>query len=306
MGLTGVRRGRADGPKRRPLGWIGWGLGAALLLSSAADLQAQATPAGTLISSTSQATFQDQDGQSFTVLSNTVQIVVGQVAGVDLTPPRVSTGDPGVTVVLSHTLQNIGNGTDSFTVSVRSSTGWPVTVYRDANANGSLDSGDQPVAGPLTLAMGATSALLVAVNVPGLANVRGLTDSIEVISTSRFDPTVADSVQDLLQIRDVGIAVALDKSVDRTSATPGDVLTYSIGYRATGTATASNLRITDVVPAGSSYIAGTLRLNGTPLSDISGDDAGSYEAAANRVVVTLAAVSGGDTGTVSFQVRVGP
>ena len=94
--------------------------------------------------------------------------------------------------------------------------------------------------------------------------------------------------------------------MDRASATPGDVLTYSIDYRAIGTQTANNLRISDVIPIGSSYVAGTLRLNGTPLSDISGDDAGSYEAAANRVVVTLAAVSGGDTGTVSFQVRVGP
>ena len=124
-------------------------------------------------------------------------------------------------------------------------------------------------------------------------------------ATSRFNPTVADSLQDLLQIRDVGIVVALDKSVDRASATPGDVLTYSIDYRAIGTQTANNLRISDVIPTGSSYVAGTLRLNGTPLSDLPGDDAGSYEAATNRVVVMLAAVSGGDTGTVTFQVRVG-
>jgi uncharacterized repeat protein (TIGR01451 family) len=305
MELPGRDRDRADRLKRRPVGWTGWGLGAALLLA-AADLRAQATPAGTVISSAAQATFQDPGGQSFTVSSNTVNIVVGQVAGVDLTPPRVSTADPGKVVAFPHTLQNIGNGTDSFTVSTRSSTGWPVTVYRDANGNGALDPGESAVSGPVALAMGASTALIVAVNVPGLANVRGLTDTVDVVVTSRFDPAAADSLDDLLQIRSVGIAVELDKSVDRTTATPGDVLTYTITYRASGTATASNLRISDVVPVGASYIAGTLRLNGTPLSDISGDDAGAFEAASNRVVVTLATVSGGDTGSVSFQVRVSP
>jgi uncharacterized repeat protein (TIGR01451 family) len=306
MGFPGVGRRRTKEPKRSLVGRTAWGLGLALLLTWTAELQAQATPAGTVISSTSQATFQDPDGQSFAVLSNTVDLTVGQVAAVDLAPPRASTSDPGATVFLPHTLRNIGNGTDSFTVSARSQTGWPVTIYRDVNANGSLDSGDQQVAGPISLSSGATAALLVTVSIPGLATVRGTTDSLWVTGTSLVDPTAADSLEDLVQIRSVGIAVVLDKSVDRVSATPGDVLTYSINYQATGSATASNLRISDVIPQGSSYIAGTLRLNGAPLSDVSGDDAGSFEAAANRVVVTLATVSGGDTGTVRFQVRVGP
>ena len=219
---------------------------------------------------------------------------------------RTSTGDPGRTIVFSHTLRNIGNGPDAFTVSARCATGWPVSVYRDANGNGSLDPGDPRVTGTVQLAMGDAAALLVAVNVPGVATVRGVTDSVDVSTSSRFNTAVTDSLQDLLQIRDVGIVVTLDKSVDRATATPGDVLTYSIDYRAIGTETASNLRISDVVPLGSSYVAGTLRLNGAPLSDVSGDDAGSFEAAAHRVVVTLASVSGGDAGTVSFQVRVAP
>jgi uncharacterized repeat protein (TIGR01451 family) len=284
---------------------MGWCLIAALLVGAATDIRAQ-TPAGTVISSTAQATFQDVDGTSFTILSNPALVVVGQVAGVDLSPPRVSTADPGNVVVFTHTLQNIGNGSDSFTVVTRSSTGWPVTVHRDANGNGALDPGESAVVGPVALAMGASTALLVAVNVPGLATVRGLTDTIAVVATSRFNPSVADSLEDQAQVRSVGIAVTLDKSVDRATATPGDVLTYTITYAASGGATASNLRVSDVIPVGTSYIAGTLRLNGIPLSDIAGDDAGTFEAAGNRVVVTLATVSGGDTGNVAFQVRVSP
>ena len=148
MELTGRGRDRADRLKRRLVRWTSWGVGAALLLAIVADLQAQATPAGTVISSAAQATFQDPAGQSFTVFSNTATVVVGQVAGVDVAPPRVSTGDPGRTIVFPHTLQNIGNGTDSFAVSTQSQTGWPVTVFRDANANGSLDPGDPPVGEP--------------------------------------------------------------------------------------------------------------------------------------------------------------
>lgn len=306
MGLYKGGSGCAGSAGRRPAGGTGWGLGAVLLVAAAANVTAQATPAGTQISSTAQVTFQAQNGQSFTVLSNTVVIVVGQVAGADLAPPRVSTGDPGTTVVFRHTLQNIGNGTDGFTVSGRSRAGWPVRVYRDVNGDGALDPGDPLASGPISLVMGATAPLLVAVDVPGLASVRGVTDSLQVVATSGFDPTVADSLLDQLNIRTVGIAVTLDKSVDRASATPGDVLTYAIAYRATGTTTATNLRITDVVPAGTSYLAGTLRLNGLPLSDPPGDDAGTFEIATNRVIVTLATISGGDAGTVSFQVRVGP
>lgn len=274
------------------------------LFVSVATLRAQALPAGTQISNAAQVSWLDENGLAFRAGSNMVVLTVGQVAGVDVEPPRSSVGDPGTTMWFAHTLENIGNGTDSFTVAARSVAGWPVRVYQDANGNGALDSGEQLVAGPIPLVAGATANLLLAVDVPGVATVRGTLDTLWLSGTSQFDPAVSDSVADEVQVRDVGITVALAKSVDRPSASPGDILTYTVAYQATGTDSASIFRITDPIPVGSVYLPGTLRLNGAPLTDASGDDAGTYDALNNRVVVILATIAGGTSGTVGFQVRV--
>jgi len=274
------------------------------LFVSVATLRAQALPAGTQIANTAQVSWLDENGLAFTAGSNMVVLTVGQVAGVDVEPPRSSVGDPGTTMWFAHTLDNIGNGTDSFTVAARSVAGWPVRVYQDANGNGALDSGEPLVVGPIPLVAGATANLLLAVDVPGVATVRGTVDTLWLSGTSQFNPAVRDSVADQLQVRDVGITVALAKSVDRPSAAPGDILTYIVAYQATGTDSASVFRMTDPIPAGSVYLPGTLRLNGAPLTDASGDDAGTYDALNNRVVVALASIAGGVSGTIGFQVRV--
>jgi uncharacterized repeat protein (TIGR01451 family) len=270
------------------------------------DLVAQATPAGTRIVNSAQVTYQAQNGLTFTVVSNAEEMVVGQVGGVDLDPPGVSVADPGTTVTLVHTLKNVGNGTDSFTVAGRSQAGWHVRVYRDANGNGVADPADPLVSGPIVLGMGSVANLLLATDVPPLATLRGTTDTIRLVGASRFDPAVGDSLIDQLQIRSVGIVVALAKSVDRTSATIGDILTYTVSYVATGPSSATNFRLLDPIPLGTTYLPGTLRLNGAPLTDGAGDDAGTFDAVSNRVVVVLASIAGGESGSVTFQARVGP
>jgi uncharacterized repeat protein (TIGR01451 family) len=301
-----AQRGEAGRSKPRPVRRTGWGFGVLALLAAAPELVAQATPAGTRIVNSAQVTYQAQNGLTFTVVSTADVMVVGQVGGADLDPPGVSVADPGTTVTFDHTLTNVGNGTDSFTVAGRSGAGWPVRVYRDANGNGALDPGDPLVSGPIVLGMGSVANLLLATDVPPLATLRGTTDTIRLVGTSRFDPAVGDSLIDQLQIRSVGIVVALAKSVDRTSATVGDILTYTVSYVATGSSSATNFRLLDPIPPGTTYVPGTLRLNGTPLTDGAGDDAGTFDAVSNRVVVVLASIAGGENGSVTFQARVRP
>jgi uncharacterized repeat protein (TIGR01451 family) len=263
------------------------------------------TPAGTQISSFAQASYEAPNGLTFVAYSDTLVMVVAQVAGTDLEPPRSAVSDPAKTVVFNHTLTNMGNGTDSMTLVATSRMGWPVRMHLDANADGILDAGDPQVSGPITLAMGDVAPLLIAIDVPGLATVRGTFDTISVVATSLTDPTISDGLIDVLEIRDVGIVVSLNKLVDRTSATIGDILTYTISYNASGTNTATNFEIKDLIPTGTSYVPGTLRWNGTSLTDIAGDDAGVFDVGGNRVVFRIGTIQGGDSGTVTFQVRVG-
>ena len=301
------RVSRADGGRRHPLRLLAWA-GACVLLSAflAPTLHSQGapTPAGTRIDNWAVATYIGPNGNTYQVTSDTLSVIVGQVAGVDLDPPRFSVGDPGNTIVFPHTLTNLGNGADSFAVSVTSPAGWPVTVYLDVNGDGILDSGDSPLSGPLPLTLGETQALLVVVQVPALATIRGTTDTLAVVATSQYNGSVSDAVADVLEIRDVGIVVSLSKTVDQPSATIGDVLTYTIAYTASGPGSATNFRIVDLMPTGTSYVPGSMRLNGALLTDAASDDAGVFDLAQNRVTFLVGALAGGDNGTVTFQVRV--
>lgn len=304
MRLHGALHGTAG---QRP--GFGHQLGRALCFFPVLALCAPAvwaqTPAGTQINSFAQATYEASNGLTFTAYSDTLVMVVAQVAGTDLEPPRSAVSDPAKTVAFSHVLTNMGNGTDSMTVVATSQMGWPVRVHRDVNADGVLDPSDPLLTGPIVLAMGAAAELLVAIDVPGLATVRGTIDTITVIVISQIDPSVSDGLLDVLEIREVGIVVSLNKLVDRTTATIGDILTYTITYSASGTNTATNFEIKDLIPTGTSYVPGTLRWNGTPLTDAAGDDAGVFDVGGNRVVFRIGTIQGGDSGTVTFQVRVG-
>ncbi len=275
----------------------------AFLALGGTELRAQ-TPAGTTIRNWAAATYQAANGLTLSVTSDTSLLTVGQVAGLDLEPARTSIADPGNTVVFPHTLANLGNGSDVVALTAVSRAGWAVRLHIDANRDGALDAGDPLVTAPVALAAGDSAYLLVVVDVPGVATVRGTADTIDVRGVSQFDAAVADQLQDIVSVRDVGIVVGLSKVVDLASATTGDVVTYAVTYDASGSTPATNLVITDAVPFGTAYVAGSLLLDGAPLTDVAGDDAGAYDAGANRVSVTIAAAAPGARGTVSFQARL--
>jgi len=293
------------GWRHGPRSWLRCATALGVILgTSATGALGQPTPAGTRIDNWAEVTFEAANGQVFSVLSDTLAIVVGQIAGVDVEPPRSSVVDPGTDVVFPHTLTNLGNGPDDFSLAVTSAEGWPVRVHLDADGDGALGGADPLITGPVALVMGETADLLAVVTVPGGAQVRGITDTVRVAAASLFDGTATDAVIDIIEVRTVGIVVNLIKSVDRPSATIGDILTYTIRYETSGSGSATAFEIVDVIPAATSYLPGTLRLDGAALTDSAGDDAGSFELAGNRVVFAIGDLSGGDTGTVSFQVRV--
>jgi trimeric autotransporter adhesin len=279
----------------------GWVL-CALLAFSGSALFAQ-TPAGTRIVSRTTGSYEAETGATFT-FADSISVVVGQVSGAGITPPRVALGDAGVTSVIGHTLSNMGNGDDSLAVTASSRHGWATRIYRDANGNGALDPGDALLTTAVFLAMRANAEILVSVDVPATAAVRGLIDTVDVRTVSRYDPSVSASLYDVLTIRDAGITIVLSKSANRPSAAVGDVVTYSITYTSSGSGSATELEIIDLIPAGASYVPSTMRLNGVSLTDPDGDDTGFFDVPGNRVIFRIGSVAAGQSGTVTFQVRV--
>src|SRR5438094_2923949 len=214
-------------------GWVSRvliGALSALLLSPRAS--ASQTPAGTQITSITVLTFVGQNGLTYTA-ADTLTLLVGQAGGADVVPPRSVITDPSTTVTFAHTITNIGNGTDGLLVSASSRAGWPTRVYRDTDNSGTLSAGDQLLSSPVTLAMGATAAILVQEDVPAAA-VRGSIDSVDVRVASTFDPSASDALVDATQIRSAGIRVDLGKSVNQATTTVGDVVTYTVTYTAVG------------------------------------------------------------------------
>jgi uncharacterized repeat protein (TIGR01451 family) len=87
---------------------------------------------------------------------------------------------------------------------------------------------------------------------------------------------------------------------------PGARINYQIVVAAGGSGTATAAAVSDLIPANTTYVAGSLRLNGAALSDTAGDDAGTFVATpAPEVRVTLGDLTGASgPQTIEFAVTI--
>ena len=86
---------------------------------------------------------------------------------------------------------------------------------------------------------------------------------------------------------------------------PGAIVEYCIAVSNLGGATATNVAITDSLPATTTFVAGTIRVNGTTTLGVCNADGvagGSF--AAGTVSAGLSDLAAGDTRTVYFRVTV--
>lgn len=111
------------------------------------------------------------------------------------------------------------------------------------------------------------------------------------------------------------LSLNLNKSVDviwdptnlfvTPKAIPGAILRYTITATITGSGTATNVVMTDPIPALSTYAAGTLTLNGAPLSDDTDGDVGSVVGAPMTVTVGLGNLTSASAlQTITFDVTI--
>ncbi|WIM95009.1 Ig-like domain-containing protein [Actinoplanes oblitus] len=85
---------------------------------------------------------------------------------------------------------------------------------------------------------------------------------------------------------------------------PGDVLEYRIAVRNEGNDIADGVVLSDAVPNYTSYVPGSLTVEGAPVTDATGDDAGSFGAGAAGWTLGTIPVAG--TTFVTFRVTVQP
>lgn len=307
------------------------------LVSFTTSAQAAGVDAGTLIQNTASATYTSGSG-SGSVTSNTVTIKVDElldvaVTGVDAAP--ISTG--AGTSVLSYSLTNTGNGPEAFKLTANPSVSGNnfdttiVSIVIDSNGNGSYDAGvDQVlaagVATPL-IAADASLKVFVIVSLPAGATdaqtsqVRLTADSATgtgtpgtvfagqgegggdaVVGSSTASANALESVVASLATVSLSKSAVIADQFGGTQPVPGAVVTFTLTASVSGSGNADGLSITDAIPAGTTYQSGTLKLEGSALTDAADSDAGSGSSAG--IAVGLGTVAGGSTRTVNFNVKI--
>lgn len=313
---------------------------ASATIAFAEPAQAVGTAAGTTISNTATATYTDAGGNPASVPSNRVDIRVDEI--LDVTVVSSDPGDvatlPGATnQVLTFTVTNTGNGSETFRLSPVNAIGGdafdPTTtsLVIDTNGNGVYDAGvdtiynagsNDPVLAPDT-----SVRVFVLSTVPAAATngQRGQTDLTATAITGSGTPGTAfaglgqgggDAVVGTTTAlgRDDGFyivnaaTVAFVKSATvldpfgGSKPVPGAIITYTLVATVSGSGSLANLAAGDPIPASTTYVPGSITSQATPITDLTDADAGEF--AASRVSVRFGTVPGGQTRTITFKVKI--
>ncbi|HET9364964.1 MAG TPA: hypothetical protein VFP71_08175 [Candidatus Angelobacter sp.] len=280
------------------------------------------TAAGTSIGNQASATYTDSSSVSRTATSNVVTTIVQQVASLTLTANGAKTASPGAAVFYPHTLTNTGNGSDSFTLTLAPAQSGAFTltnthIYIDANGDGVPDNFTDLTGTQVTVAPGAANAFkfVITGTVPPSATA-GQTNNFSVSATSVFDNTKAASNTDTTTATSNAV-INVTKSMSSNSGAAGSgPYTVTLTYTNNGNNTATTVNISDALPAGMTYVAGSGRWSvtgATVLTDATGDvqpAAGSphidYSVTANTVTAIVDQVGAGVSGQLTFQVNITP
>jgi len=278
--------------------------------------------AGTQIGNQASATYTDANGVAQTATSNLVITTVLPVYGVDVQQALTQAAVPASTASFPVSVTNLGNDNDSFTLAVTDPAGGTfactsVAIYADADGNGTPDnftnlSGTN--VGPI--GPGLVATFVATCQVPGTATA-GNSNTIQVTATSVADPAQTDSVVDTINVTSNAV-VTVTKAMSASSGAPGSgPYTVTLTYTNNGNATASNVRLSDVLAADFGYVAssgawsaaGGVTLTDANSADVQGTAPNTivYDfgvTAADTVTAVISQVLPGQSGTLTFQVNV--
>lgn len=295
------------------------------------NVAAAENQAGTQISNTAELSY-GLGGTPFTIRSNRVDFTVAERLDVALSAKgSVPVTADGTSYIAALVLKNLGNGAEAFSLdaSLNSADYTIRAIAIDSDNDGRYDpardqliaAGQSPVLQP-----GQSVSLLVLIDPTGPAAnpdavrvtvvTRAVTGSgpVGTVFPGRGDggadavtgPTGAEARVVLPLVTDRANVPTFVKSqavlAPDGSARPlrDAVITYTL--TATFPSATTGARIGDLVPDGTTYVPGSLRLDAVSLSDAADADAGLFDG--SSVLVALGDIPGAATRTVQFQVKI--
>jgi uncharacterized repeat protein (TIGR01451 family) len=306
----------------------------------AAPARAAGTPAGTNITNVATATYELPSGGETSIDSNVVTLKVDELLDVSVAwsdPADVAAAAGATAQRLKFTVTNGGNGSESFALATIANGGGDdfdpavTSIVLDTNGNGAYDAGIDTVyasgSNDPELAPDQSITVFVLSSIPAGAGDghRGRIDLTAAAKTRSGSPgtsfagagqgggdavvgaTGADSEDEgyyRVSRADVSFvkSATVADAFGGTAAAPGSTITYTLAATVSGSGSLANLRVSDPIPAGTTYKPGSLTLEGSPLTDSADSDSGSFNGSA--VSVALGTLAAGATRTITFQVKI--
>ncbi|MBW7885993.1 MAG: DUF11 domain-containing protein, partial [Caldilineaceae bacterium] len=214
---------------------------------------------------------------------------------------------PGDRVTYTLTLLNSGTASAANLVITDVVPATPYFTYVTASASdaGSYNAGTNTLTWLVpTLGAGQSKQLIFQMEVAA----SGTPDGITTLDNSA---TVLDPSSGQRNSNTVTVAIStnpnlrLSKRLEPTgSLAAGDLVTYTLVVTNTGSGDALQVLVQDPIPTNTSYVPGTLRLGGAPLTDVADGDAGTFDTFNNRVQFAVGTLPGGASRTLQFTVRI--
>jgi uncharacterized repeat protein (TIGR01451 family) len=243
-------------------------------------------------------------------------------------------------------ITNTGNGSEPFRLTLNSNVAGdqfdpvqrPTAVYFDSDGSGDFSAADvaySPGTNDPVLAPDASVVVLVVHDIPPSVadGQRGLVEltarSITTLSaatvtagmvfpnagTGGVDAVAGstlgqDTAQGAYQVASVQINAVKSQTIadpfGGTRPVPGARIDYRIDVTVTGAGTATGVIVADDIPPNTTYVAGSLRLNGAALTDDADADAGQFiTTPTNQVRIALGDLTGAaGTQTLEFTVTI--
>jgi large repetitive protein len=281
-------------------------------------------PAGTLITNRASASYEDEDGTRFDIVSETVSLTVLAVSAIVVTPDEREASaavSPNERVTRAFRICNPGNTSDHYTVT-RAAANAPaeiLSLHFDLDGAGTLSDGDSPITVGSNLSP--RLAPRACINVLAVVETRNITAGSQLLLniTARSNLQMSANqaaTDDGTIINAVGAGARLTHPTDptlrplklveerdRMVAHAGQPLNYTISFRNNGDVPARSLVITDELQPSLLYVPNSLRLGERQLSDA--DDADEGRVVDRRLEVRLSQpLAPGELARISFQATV--
>jgi uncharacterized repeat protein (TIGR01451 family) len=217
----------------------------------------------------------------------------------------------GVAVHYAHTFSPHSGGdiTYSLTEDVSPSyDGWGASLYEDGNCSGVLDAGEVLLASPVTVTANTDHCSIVRVFVPQGARPESV-HKATLTASFNYTNAAPGLTKDLANVDTTTLSetsgLLLVKAVDKSSAAPGENVTYTVTYKNDGTLPVGTIIVTDSTPFGTTFVSASEGALPASLSSVVRTDPGI--GGTGKVEWTFTgSLNPHLQGTVTFVVQIAP